>query len=232
MKKPIIILVVLLVLCGETVFAGDPECLMMYGNQELLVVAEIIEIEQEFFTLEVNHILQGECNEIIKIKAFEKYTITSEEPNLGDYCLISLNSWESVNVVIHGAYKTDTGDYKTLKTIKREDGTLEGVLTTIDWFVNSNGEYKDFSFTSSRVYLKNENGEEIQVYPKIEEEKEVEDFNSKDNSNLENSKGCSDDIDTKSNDEGNKKKEKNFILSLVIIVIGGGIIIILKKSNK
>ncbi|WBW99668.1 hypothetical protein [Oceanirhabdus sp. W0125-5] len=232
MKKAIIILVILLGVFGQRVFAGDPECLMMYGNQEVLVLGEIVEINNEIVTLEVSHKLQGECNDTIKIRSFDKFWITSYEPNVGDYCLISLDTKNSIYIIKQGVYKTDTDDYSTLKTIKRSDGKFEDVLTTIDWFVNSNGKYKEFYFESSKVYLKKENGEEIQVYPDINEDKENVGINTKNTKESKSSNEGSEMTDRTQKVESKKIQKNNLGISMGVIVFLGTVLIILKKYNK
>lgn len=138
------------------------------ADQTAFIVARLIETKDEKITAEVMKVISGtvKSQNVITIDKF-KYPWTDPEvtPAADDYCVLSLKKTGSGYKVAWGAYRADSGDYKTLKLIN-ENIISQGLRTElgcIEWYVNSGGTENDFFFQGSNAYVKKANGEAVQI---------------------------------------------------------------------
>ncbi|MBM7613808.1 hypothetical protein [Alkaliphilus hydrothermalis] len=85
---------------------------------------------------------------------------------IGDFLVLSLDR-KVINYYIKwGAFKVDSGDYKTLKLLKNNLSVgLQGDLAMLERYINSNAKDIDFYYKDEKVYLRKQNGGDELIYP-------------------------------------------------------------------
>ncbi|PAB60322.1 hypothetical protein [Anaeromicrobium sediminis] len=217
MKKLFCVLIIfILIFCSVSeVLAGDILFRLTHGDQDALVIGKITDHKRSKYTVEVIHVVSGELNKkTITIISDFKYRFLEIEPNIEDYCVLSLDKSIWSYKIKWGSYKVNSDNYKTLKFIKT--GLSDGAkadLTAFEWYINSGGKEKDFYFEGTKVYLRQKNGESIIIYP-VEDEK-INSIN----------------IEDISNEERQIEQKTDYTYIIVIIVLVVNILIALKKDN-
>ncbi|KKM09700.1 hypothetical protein SY88_17285 [Clostridiales bacterium PH28_bin88] len=181
MKKivPVLLTVMIGMLLSSPVFAGDVLYRMMHAgeveslkaDQDAFIVGQLIEKNNDQFLVTVYKVINGKLNsDTILVNGDFQYGLwrTGLTPQVGDYCVMSLKKSGAYYKQAWGIFKADSGDYKTLKLVTEyiKYPSIKGDMAAIEWYVNSGGTDKDFSFEGNTVFVSRPNGERIQIYPK------------------------------------------------------------------
>lgn len=177
MKKiQIIFCLVVTMSIVTTVHAADVLYRMLHADevesfkadQDAMIVGQLIEKKDNQYAVNVLKVISGEVtSNTITVDSNIKYGwVTQEEmtPAIDDYCVMSIKRIGNYYRQAWGTFKVNSGDYKTLKIIKYSN--INSDVACIEWYVNSGGTEKDFSFSDGKAYVKRANGEIIQIYPK------------------------------------------------------------------
>lgn len=184
MKKTIFVLSIIITLLTLTVttYAADILYMMLHADdgesykdsQDTIIVGRLIDKKNNKFSVKVMKVISGKIDsDLILVDSNLKYGWTMEVeliPNINDYCVMSLKKYGSVYRQAFGTFKADSGDYKTLKLLTKNIKYLNGNadVACIEWYVNSGGTEKEFSFIEGKAFVNRPNGESIQIYPKLE----------------------------------------------------------------
>ncbi|HEX3031505.1 MAG TPA: hypothetical protein VHS59_04590 [Bacillota bacterium] len=169
-------LIVILSFAGP-VLAADALYRMLHADevesfkqdQDALIVGQLVSMEDGKFSVQVLKVLSGKVDsDTILVSSDFRYGWSQTLPQVKDYCVLSLKRSQGVYKKAWGIFKADGGDYKTLKLLPENAKGLglQADLACIEWYVNSGGKEKDFSFNSGTAYVKRPNGQVVQVYPK------------------------------------------------------------------
>ena len=134
-KKISVIIFMLLLFAGTTVFAGDTPEEIMLGKQRALFIGKITAINTDTYSIVPSTVMMGSIQQSeVQIKKFEKYSGTDDKPKVGDFIVAVLldenkieNDW---------VFKSTTSDYKTLKLVSIKSG----VITRYEKYINE-GKY-------------------------------------------------------------------------------------------
>lgn len=158
-----------------TAFGADALYRLMHNDHDALVIAEVIEIDNEqiVFRVEKTIVSDKDLNMSSKIKQLklDEFTmykknlsnialygdITSQEDfiKVGDAYLISLNKKLNNFEVAWGAYKVSSLDFKTLDILYPDSSQWKIMdATAIKYFINSDGSETEFSFDGSTNTVK------------------------------------------------------------------------------
>ncbi|MDD2420882.1 MAG: hypothetical protein PHC60_10420 [Heliobacteriaceae bacterium] len=138
------------------------------ADQDALIVGELLGKQGDKFNVKVLRVLSGKVTSAtILVDADFTYGWTEAEPAVADFCVLSLKRQGDYYQKAWGIFKADCGDYETLKlaAVNAPTPGLLGDLACIQWYVNSGGKEKDFSFSSGTAYVTRPNGEVLQLYP-------------------------------------------------------------------
>lgn len=139
------------------------------GDQDAMIVGQIISEEQEFYNINVLKILNGSIeNENIKVEKGFTYLGFSEEhfnAQVGDFCIIAIKKYDDIYKLIYTdrAVKANSGDYKTLRCLYESVNYQGGDVPAIQWYVNSGGTENGFGFGSGIVNVTRPNGETVDI---------------------------------------------------------------------
>jgi hypothetical protein len=144
----------------------------MHGDQDALVIGKITGHKGSKYTVELIHVVSGELNKkTITVISDFKYRFLEIDPNIEDYCVLSLDKSIWSYKIKWGSYKVNSDNYKTLKFIKTGlSHSAKADLTALEWYINSDGKESDFYFEGTKVYLRRKNGDSIIIYP-VEDKK-------------------------------------------------------------
>lgn len=182
----VIITVCIIILLSMEAYAADALYRMLHADevesfkvdQTAFIVGQILDKPEDKYTVKVIKVISGTLKEerILVPDGFKYgYGLRPELlPAVNDYCILSLKRKGSVYKIAWGAFKADSGDYKTLNIITDESHASPGLMADmacIEWYVNTEGKENDFSFMGDRkggaaAYVKRVNRERLQIYPK------------------------------------------------------------------
>lgn len=178
MKKSALVLgiVFLLLFNSNVTFAADALYRMLHADeveefredQDAFIVGRLIEKQGDNFKVKVLKVLSGKVSsETILVLGDFKYGWDKEIPSVNDFCVFSLKKSGTFYKKAWGIFQATSGDFKSLKLKPSNAPTpgLLGDLAAIQWYVNTGGTEKDFSFSNSIAYVKRPNGEVVQIYP-------------------------------------------------------------------
>ncbi len=130
-------------------------------DQDALIFGQLINQKDGHFTVAVNKVLSGSVpgNEIIlngDIQYSWGRNIPAMEPQVGDYCVLSLKKDGPEYKKAWSIFKATTGDYQTLKLLSPEIRYPYycGDIAALQWYVNSGGTNKEFFFDQNGVYVR------------------------------------------------------------------------------
>lgn len=227
MKKIVSSFIILsFILCFITgSYAADQLHRVTHNDQDALVLGQIISQKGNDYVVDVIHLLSGELDrETIKISSDFVYQYLFEEPQIDDFCILSLDKGAIKHKIKWGAYKADSGDYRSLKFVKTniEQGQ-QADLAALEYYVNNNGEEVEFSFEENKAYVTEKSGDRKLIYPV-----------SKDSSSNADRTVSTEKTSVATDEKvSNKKEGVNYIyigLALVVFIVAG--VIIDRKTNK
>lgn len=173
-KRTFIVFLLILAFINVTrVYAGDNISMMMSGNHTAFIIGEITSSNEDNFEVSIAHVINGKLKDkVIMVNCDFKYANTEESPKKGDYCVLSLDKKDKNYKIAWGAYKAKNMDYRILeleKSIGFQGQSPD--LAALEWYINSDGEDKDFYFEGSKTFLKKPNGIKVQIYPRENKDK-------------------------------------------------------------
>lgn len=161
--KRFIFVIALLFVFGITSLCASAETntAMLKGDQDYIILGSVKNIEDEFITVTVDHVLGQRASELvgddIKIEKFIYTYCTNHipadfcSPIVSDNVVISLDYKEEAYVMKNGAYKVDSNEYASCKIINHSDEYSEEcirALAQITCFIRSDTKVNDFKFDS------------------------------------------------------------------------------------
>jgi len=164
--KKLGLIFLLLLLSIHPAMAADQMYSIIHEYQDALVVGEIVREIADSYKIDIKHVISGNLSQkTITLQKNFKY-FTKDTPSVGDFVVLSLDKKVLNYYIKWGAFKVDSGEYKTLKLFKYglSEG-LQGDLTTLERYINSDTKDNDFYFDDQKVYLKKANGEVELIYP-------------------------------------------------------------------
>jgi len=167
----------LLLFSPSNTFAADALYRMLHADeveqfkedQDAMIVGQLISNQGRNFKVMVIKVLSGEVSsdDILVADDFT-YGWAEKRPSVNDFCVFSLKKTGRVYKKAWGIFEATSGDYKTLiltsLNAPPKSGLL-GDLAAIQWYVNSGGTEKEFSFANSTAYVKRSSGQVVQIYP-------------------------------------------------------------------
>ena len=168
--------VTFLITSSGITLAADALCRMLHADeveqfkkdQDVMIVGQLIDKQGDKFNTKVIKVLSGEVNSdsILVLDDFN-YGWDQAKPSVNDFCVFSLKRSGDFYKKAWGIFKSNSGDYKTLKLESLNVTTpgLLGDLACIQWYVNTGGKENDFSFKSGTAFVKRPDGQVIQLYP-------------------------------------------------------------------
>lgn len=179
-KKSFIISIIFFTFILNTfVFGASMDYRLMHNDQDVLLIGEIIENDDDFITIKAHDYIvssaydMGEPREqlrpeIVKVKITPLFDSFLLDTSVGTYVLASLNKIDDYYVCQNGIYNTTSLNKETLK-VEPNFSVLEAAAITD--FVNSDGQYAEFSYTLDNVYRRI-NGELVPLDITLEEVEE------------------------------------------------------------
>lgn len=176
----IILVIAVIVLSPFSVYAADPVYRLMHNDHDALIIGEVSNVENDFCTITVSdtviNIKGWDIPQIkpdivmIPLNTFRYMGFDDELPQIGDYMLASVYQKDkSKNIfgIAHGAYCMDGLDKSNLSIIISDDATdgLKMDAAMIKCFINSDGEYSEFSIDGVEARLDLDDGSHISIYP-------------------------------------------------------------------
>lgn len=140
-------------------------------DQDAIIVGQLVEKKDGRFKVDVLKVVSGKVrSDSILVSDDFNYGWGEAKPALNDYCVMSLKRVGGFYKKAWGIFQADSGDYRTLKLLafNSKSPGLSADLACIEWYVNSGGTEKDFSFENSNAFVKRPNGEVCQIYPKAD----------------------------------------------------------------
>lgn len=178
MKRLIIALCIIasLLTFPQPAYAADALYRMLHADQveqfkedqDALLVGQIIVSEGDKFKVKVLKLLSGKASsDIILVSSDFTYGWEKTPPKVNDYAVFSLKKTGNYYRKAWGIYKATSGDFNTLKleVLNAPTPGLLGDLACIQWYVNSGGKESDFHGHNEFRYVRNPNGQEVQIYP-------------------------------------------------------------------
>lgn len=175
-KKLIIVVLISILLLSNIAFGADALYRLMHNNQDALVIAEIVEVNDNSvkFRVEKSIIGKNHLNESSKIKQldldefiiskndltyirlYNDITEYSDFLKVGDEYLVSLNKVNNKFEIAWGIYKLSSLDYETLDVLYPENISQGLIMEAIavKHFINSDGQENEFSFDGTNSILK------------------------------------------------------------------------------
>lgn len=223
-KRLFIMFFLILVFINVTVtrvYAGDNISMIISGNHTAFVIGEITNGNEDDFEVSIAHVINGKLKDkVIMVNSDFKYANTEESPKKGDYCVLSLDKKDKKYKIAWGAYKAKNMDYRILeleKSIGFQGQSPD--LAVLEWYINSDGEDKDFYFEGSKAFLKKPNGIKVQIYPR-EKKDNVEEENKDKNTTVKES---SSEVQNASKEEKTEGRMPLYvaigIVSVILIVV-------------
>ncbi len=176
----IMLVIVVIVLSPFSVYAADPIYRFMHNDHDALIIGEIVSTENDFCTIMVKdtviNVKGWDLSQIkpeivlIPLDTFHYTGFDDRTPQAGDYVLASVcQKDKSKNTfgIVHGAYFIDDLDKSNLSVIISNDATdgLKMDAAMIKCFINSDGEYSEFSIDGVEARLDLDAGSHISIYP-------------------------------------------------------------------
>lgn len=176
MKKALLIFSIILTLSLPiTVFAADNLYRLMHNDQQALVIAEVVESNDELtkFQVKKSIVSEQDLNISSKIEQLEldSFTLRNEDLspikfyenvetkdayNQGDIYLISLNEKEDGYEIAWGIYELSSSDYESLDVLHPKNSPQWRIMEAmaIKEFVNTDGRKSEFTFDGDNKTLK------------------------------------------------------------------------------
>ena len=173
-------LILLAISLCPTVSAYDNISDIISGNQDYLVLGTVVDINNDSVILEHYQTIDVDVsstdnfsrNQNITIDKFrysycDKHSDISTIPRVGDNVFISLNKKGSSYIMVNGAYKITSVDYKMLtfyasESMKGQDCLAD--IVALAYFVRTNGVGRDFTFEKGTLTA-NLDGKKLTLYP-------------------------------------------------------------------
>ena len=160
MKKFIFLLTALVLCCVLAVSAGaDTNDDILEENQDLVVLGSVKNIEKDYITITVDHVLGRRASELVgKDIMVEKFVysyctkhipVDFSNPIVSDNVVISLDANEDIYTMKNGAFKVDSNEYASCKIINHADEINEDcikALAKITCYVRSDTKVNEFEF--------------------------------------------------------------------------------------
>lgn len=175
-----ILVIAVIVLSPFSAYAADPVYRLMHNDHDALIIGEVSSVENNFCAIAVSDTVINVKGwdlpqirpEIVLIPLDTFYYIGFDDklPQVGDYLLASVyqkNKSKNIFDIIHGAYCVDALDKSNLSIIIPNDATdgLKMDAAMIKCFINSDGEYSEYSIDGIEARLDLDDGSHISIYP-------------------------------------------------------------------
>ena len=137
-------------------------------DQDAIIVGRFAQKIDDKFKVEVIKVISGTiASKQILVSEDFYYGWSEQLPQTSDYAVMSLKRYGRYYEKAWGIFKADGGNFKTLKLsqVNAKSPGLSADLACIQWYINSGGNEKDFSFENSNAYVRRPNGQVIQIYP-------------------------------------------------------------------
>lgn len=187
MRKLVFFFGFLILLMGlpQESFAADALYRMLHADevesfqedQAALLIGQIMGEKDQKYQVKVLKVLSGKVlTDLIHVDKDFTYGWDKMRPAVHDFAVFSLKQSGLTYEKGWGVFKADSGDYRTLglDIENAPSPGLLGDLACIEWYVNSGGKDKDFSFqgngNSVDVYVHLDDGQSFQIYPEREAE--------------------------------------------------------------
>lgn len=177
MKKILIIVVLIsILLLSNIAFGADALYRLLHNNQDALVIAEIVEVNDNSVKFRVEKSIMGKNhlnesskikqldldefiiskNDLTYIRLYNDITEHSDFLKVGDAYLVSLNKVNNKFEIAWGIYKLSSLDYETLDVLYAENISQGLIMEAIavKHFINSDGQENEFSFDGRNNILK------------------------------------------------------------------------------
>lgn len=180
MKKlliPVLIIATILFLLPNKIFAADVLYRMLHAgevesfkaDQDAIIIGQLTAKNDNVFTVKVLKVMSGTLKpEIIAVNSDFEYGfgITGLKPVVNDYCVMSLKKSGTNYKKAWGVFKATSGDYRTLNLLSEDIKYpySNGDIAAIEWYINSGGTEKEFSFVGNTVFVNRPNGERLEIY--------------------------------------------------------------------
>lgn len=162
MKKILVFLILILGISSTNAIAADLLWRITHNDQDSLVLGEVKKVDNNMVDVKVEHVISGEKTDSeIRVDVNDYFVERINGLQEGDKILLSLDK-EILNYSVEwGIFKVSTLDYKDLKILSPTNSDTPA----LEFYINSNGVYNDFSFPEEGIYVKDENGQRFEIYP-------------------------------------------------------------------
>jgi hypothetical protein len=170
MKRGINFILAIVIFLGLSisVYGADLLYRLTHGDQDALVLGTVTEAEEEWITVDVERTLDGkEVDKHIKIYA-NKDRKTEPKfywyvPQKGDFIVASIDKKSPGYEVKWGVFKVSSLDHKTLKIEKGLNNKSDNAI--FQHYINNGCKVANYYIEEDKVYIKNDDGSVIQIYP-------------------------------------------------------------------
>jgi len=173
------IIVIIIAVNSASVFAADALYRMLHADeveqfrqdQDAFIVGQLIDKKEDKFQVKVLKVVSGK----MKTDTFSLsddfqygYGDVDFTPSVNDYCVMSLKKTGTYYKKAWGIFKATSGDYKILKLMSEDIkySVCNSDIAAIEWYVNSEGKENDFYFEGDRAFVRKQDGQSVQIYPK------------------------------------------------------------------
>lgn len=160
--KKIIVFLILILSISFNAMAADLLWRITHNDQDSLVLGEVEKVDNNLIDVKVEHVISGEKTDSeIRVEVRDVFLEQINGLQVGDKILLSLDK-EILNYSVEwGIFKVSTLDYKDLKILSPTNSDTPA----LEFYINSNGVYNDFSFSEGEIYVKDQNGQRLEIYP-------------------------------------------------------------------
>jgi hypothetical protein len=146
--------------------AGDMLFRITHDDQDSLIVGEVVDIKVDTLQINVVQVISGnKTGEKIKVKTEGEVIKRLKGLQKGDKVLLSIDNNLKYYTIKWGIYKVSTTDNRTFKILEPQYMDNPALV----YYINSNGKYNDFTYTDQRIFVKDGTGENVQIYPNLDE---------------------------------------------------------------
>lgn len=256
----LLVSIILTLLLPVTAFAADSLYRLMHNDQQALVIAEVVESNQQVveFKVEKSIISEKDLNKSSKIPQLEieSFTLNREEltpikffENIeiddayktGDTYLVSLNEKEEEEgyEVGIGVYKLDSSDYESADVLYPGNSPEWRIMEAmaVKEFINTDGAESEFTFDGDNKILRS--GDRVVYDGKSADNKEAEE-DEKDEDDKEEDKEEAEDVsgdkieesqEKPQVEEDEQKKDGNNVIYILLGIVIVVLLALLLKRN-
>lgn len=162
MKKILVFLILILVISSTNAIAADLLWRITHNDQDSLVLGEVKKVDNNMVDVKVEHVISGEkIDSEIRVDVNDYFVERINGLQEGDKILLSLNKEVFNYSVKWGIFKVSSLDYRDLQILS----PINVDTPALQFYINSDGVYNDFSFPEGEIYVKDQNGQRFEIYP-------------------------------------------------------------------